>query len=81
MRKFIKISLLFTLIVGLVSSTPLQFGSAQESSTFKISGYILDANGNSLKGANIIFNVPSLVPSVNSDSSGYYEIFAPQGTY
>lgn len=75
-----KILLLFTLIVGLVSATPLQFGSAQKD-TFKISGYILDASGNGLKGAHIIFNVPSVVPSVDSASSGYYEIFAPQSTY
>jgi outer membrane protein assembly factor BamB len=47
----------------------------------KISGYILDSNGYAIEGAQIIFNVPSVVPSVDSDSSGYYEISAPTGTY
>jgi hypothetical protein len=50
-------------------------------SSFKISGYILDANGHGIGGANIIFNVPSIVPSVWSDSSGHYVISAPAGTY
>jgi outer membrane protein assembly factor BamB len=56
------------------------FPSGQPTS-YKISGYILDANGNGIGGANIIFNVPSIVPSVWSDSSGHYVISAPAGTY
>ena len=54
---------------------------APNQSSFKISGYILDANGNGIGGANIIFNVPQIVPSVWSDSSGHYVISAPVGTY
>jgi protocatechuate 3,4-dioxygenase beta subunit len=47
-----------------------------------VSGYILDANGNGLAGADIIFGVPDIVPSVHSDNSGYYQIInAPSGTY
>ena len=58
------------------------FGSPNNQPTsYKISGYILDANGHGIAGANIIFNVPSIVPSVWSDSSGYYVISAPAGTY
>jgi hypothetical protein len=58
------------------------FGSpSSQPTSYKISGYILDANGNGIKGANIIFNVPSIVPSVWSDSSGHYVISAPAGTY
>jgi hypothetical protein len=59
------------------------FGSPsnQPTPSYKISGYILDANGHGIAGANIIFNVSSIVPSVWSDSSGYYVISAPAGTY
>lgn len=73
-------SLLFSLLCGLVFVFPGQFVFAQDA-TFTISGYVVDSNGNGVKGAQIIFNVPSIIPSVISDSSGYYEVFAPQGTY
>jgi outer membrane protein assembly factor BamB len=73
------------LIALLISGFPLAFvthsGLAQDSTKFKISGYILDSNGQGIGNAMIIFNVPQIVPSVYSDSSGYYEIFAPAGTY
>ena len=81
MSKIIKTVLMFTLVICSILVVSVPFSSAQDSTKFTISGYILDTNGNGLKGANIIFNVPSVVPSVFSDSSGYYEIFAPQGTY
>ncbi|MCW4034732.1 MAG: hypothetical protein NWF03_05150, partial [Candidatus Bathyarchaeota archaeon] len=41
----------------------------------------MDSSGNGLADAMIIFNVPEIVPAVYSDFSGYYEIFAPAGTY
>lgn len=79
----IKLHLSIFLIVFLISGSLLvnitPFGFAQ--SSFKISGYILDSDGNGVSGANIIFNVPSIVPSVYSDSLGYYEIIAPEGIY
>jgi hypothetical protein len=56
------------------------FGVAQ-TPTYKISGYVKNSSGQGIAGANVIFNVPSIVPSVYSGSSGYYEIFAPAGTY
>jgi hypothetical protein len=59
----------------------LQSGLVHGSTLFKISGYILDSDDHGIAGANIIFNVPDIVPSVHSDSSGYYEISAPAGTY
>jgi outer membrane protein assembly factor BamB len=68
-------------VIGFSLAGLTRFGLAQDSAAFKISGYILDANGQGIAGANIIFNVPDIVPSVISDSSGYYEIFAPAGTY
>ena len=54
---------------------------AQYYYSFKTSGYILDSEGHGIAGAMIIFNVPDIVPCVYSDSSGYYEIIAPVGTY
>ncbi|MFA5363879.1 MAG: carboxypeptidase-like regulatory domain-containing protein [Candidatus Bathyarchaeia archaeon] len=41
----------------------------------------MDSNGHGIDGTHIIFNVPSVVPSVDSDSSGHYVISAPVGTY
>jgi outer membrane protein assembly factor BamB len=59
------------------------FGSPniQPATSYTISGYILDENGNEIEGAHIIFNVPETVPSVISGASGYYSISAPAGTY
>jgi len=64
----------------LVAGIPC-FVLAQDSSSFTISGYILDSAGHGVAGATIIFCVPEIVPGVFSDSSGYYEISAPSGTY
>ncbi len=47
----------------------------------KVSGYILDSDGHGIAGAMVIFNVPDIVPAVYSDNSGYYQMFAPSGTY
>ena len=55
--------------------------STQAATSYKISGYILDSDGNGIEGAHIIFNMPEIVPGVSSDPSGYYVISAPAGTY
>lgn len=68
------------LVSGITHSGLAQYNPAQYYS-FKISGYILDSDGNGIAGAMIIFNVPQIVPAVLSDSSGYYVIYAPIGTY
>ena len=66
----------------LLSVCPLAgITQAQNSASYKISGYILNSSGSGIEGAEIIFGVPTIVPSVHSASSGYYEIFAPAGTY
>ncbi len=71
-----------TLLIGTFSLASIpRFGLAEEPASFKISGYILDSDGHGVAGAMIIFNVPEIVPAVYSDSSGYYVIFAPSGTY
>ncbi len=48
---------------------------------YKISGYVTDSSGRGIANANVIFNVPSIVPSVFTNSQGYFEAFAPVGTY
>jgi hypothetical protein len=73
--------LLVAFLIASVAGGFLLAGVASGQSSFKISGYILDSNGHGIGGANIIFNVPSIVPSVYSDSSGHYVISAPAGTY
>jgi outer membrane protein assembly factor BamB len=55
--------------------------NAQPTASYEISGYILDENGNGIEGAHIIFNMPDIIPSVTSGSTGYYSISAPAGTY
>ena len=80
-KSFIPVFLTALLISGFSVACITRSSLAQSSASFKISGYILDSNGQGIASAMIIFNVPSIVPSVYSDSLGYYEIFAPAGTY
>lgn len=56
------------------TSTPTQ-------ARYAISGYILSPDGTGLAGAEIIFGVPDIVPSVYTDAVGRYTILAPEGTY
>ncbi len=64
------------------SPTPDPTATPTPSSTrYEISGFILNANGTGLGGAEIIFGVPNIVPSVYTDYSGHYVISAPAGTY
>ena len=84
MKKMRLMAFLMVILIGytLGISSNLQMAQGSGSpSPFKISGYILDSKGNGLAGAMIIFGVPTIVPSVYSDYSGYYEISAPAGTY
>jgi len=81
MRKSVLFAFLSVIISGLVLVSPVRFSLAQNSTSFKISGYILDSNGHGVAEARIIFGVPQIVPGVYSDSSGYYEVYAPTGTY
>ncbi len=72
--------LVSTLLLTITLSFSLSSVQAQ-SERFKISGYVLDSNGRGIAKADVIFNVPSIVPGVYSDNSGYYETFGPSGTY
>ncbi len=62
-------------------SKNVTLGSTSPTQRVKVSGYVLDQNGCGIAGANVIFNVPSIVPSVWTNQSGYYEMSAPAGTY
>jgi len=66
----------------LTSAFSLSFSYVQaQSERFKISGYVLDSNGCGIAKADVIYNVPSIVPGVFTDNSGYYETYGPSGTY
>ena len=79
-RNFFVIFLVCTLL--LTSAFSLSFSYVQaQSERFKISGYVLDSNGRGIAKADVIFNVPSIVPGVFTDNSGYYETYGPSGTY
>jgi len=77
---FLAVILMCSILVSAI-----RFGAAQDSTlsepSFTISGYILDSSGHGIVGAHISFCVPDIVPSVVSDSSGYYVVHAPAGTY
>jgi hypothetical protein len=49
--------------------------------SFKVSGYIKDSGGHGIAGAQVSFNSPNLVPTVYTDVSGYYAVYAPAGVY
>jgi hypothetical protein len=74
--------LISTIAIWFVLASLCSFGAAADTSArFKVSGYITDSNGAGVGGAEIIFCVPDLVPSVRSNLTGYYEIWAPAGIY
>ena len=72
------LSMVFLILIAFSGLAIVNPANAQ--SSHKISGYISDANGHGLGGAQIIFNVLD-VPVVTSDNSGHYEVNAPAGTY
>ena len=79
-RNFFVFFLVSTLLLTITLSFSLSSVQAQ-SERFKISGYVLDSNGHGIAKADVIFNVPSIVPGVYTDNSGYYETSGPSGTY
>ncbi len=49
---------------------------------FKVTGYVLGPSGNGVWGANTnIYNASWSVPAVNTETSGYYSVVIPAGTY
>ncbi len=76
LQSFASTLLISILVMGVfVFST-----SANSVSTYKIDGYIKDAQGVAVAGACLIFN-NATVPSVQTNSQGYYSVNAPAGTY
>ena len=74
--------IIFPLILLLTTTLCISFDNVKAQSTqCKISGYVLDSNGSGIAGDSVIFNVPTTVPSVTTDSSGYYQTSGPAGTY
>jgi outer membrane protein assembly factor BamB len=73
---FLVSTLLLTIALGLSPSSV-----QAQSERFKISGHVLDSNGLGIAKADVIFNVPSIVPGVFTDNSGYYETYGPSGIY
>jgi protocatechuate 3,4-dioxygenase beta subunit len=61
--------------------TTLQSTSTTTQASYNVSGYVKDANGNPISGAEVIFCVPDIIPAVFTDSSGFYQASAPVGTY
>jgi protocatechuate 3,4-dioxygenase beta subunit len=67
--------------IGSTIDTPASTVQPTNQSVFKVSGYVKDSSGNGISGAEIIFCVPDIIPGVFTDSSGYYQVSAPAGTY
>ncbi len=82
-KLFLTAFLILIIVIGfaLVSSTHFCIAQSENAAVAKISGYILDFNGHGIAGAEIIFGVPLIIPSVHSDYSGHYVISAPAGIY
>ena len=75
-------SIIFMLTLLLIG--PICFGSwnvKAQSVQCKISGYVLESNSQGVANANVIFNAQATVPSVKTDSTGFYQTSGPAGTY
>ncbi len=78
LKKLLTISLVFLIISITLTVLPTNFSNAQSPEVYKISGYVMDSNGQGLEGADV------LIPGVDTqftNASGYYELYAPEGTY
>ena len=74
--------IIFTLILILITPICLTPSAVRaQSSSCKISGYVLDSNGQGVASASVIFNAQATVPGVKTDSTGYYQASGPAGTY
>ena len=74
MTKLVTVAfLVFLIICGLAIAN-----STRGQSLTKVSGYILDSNGNGIAGARFTLINTDQEPS---NSSGYFEAYAPPGTY
>ncbi len=78
MKKLLTSLLILAIISGCVLIVSTNFGNAQSTTEYKVSGYILDSNGKGLAGA--LFNMYP-VGQIRTDNSGYYQTYASTGYY
>jgi hypothetical protein len=78
-KTFIIIYILTLLLIGTICLSSCNVNA--ESVQCKISGYVLDSNGQGVASANVIFNAQATIPGVKTDSTGYYQTAGPAGTY
>ncbi len=66
----------------LLSVFPTNFSNAQDQTKYKISGYVKDSNGQGIDHANVLLSGDyTSFDTVFTNASGYYELYAPEGTY
>ena len=78
MKEFLAIALCVSVLLGL--AIPVLNVTAQNTS-YQISGYVIDSKGQGIMGAEIIFSTQTSIPSVRTDSAGYYQVTVSPGTY
>lgn len=66
---------------GQSSSQSAATSASTTQTSYNVSGYITDSNGNPISNAQVIFCVPDIIPAVFTDNAGYYQATAPVGTY
>jgi hypothetical protein len=72
--------LLTLVLVGFLLWIPSNMNLVNSEATFKISGYVLDPNGNGVSGAKITFaRGTPFYPSAYTNNSGYYEVLPYTG--
>ncbi len=82
MKKLLTTSLVILTTILLFSVIPTNFGNAQDQTKYKISGYVLNSNGQGIDHANVLLpGEYTSFDTVWSNASGYYELSAPEGTY
>ncbi len=74
-KSLITLLFILTVFVGMALVNPT---NAQ--SSYKLSGYVLDTNGNPLNGAVITLNNDNISP-VLTNNFGYFEVYASPSTY
>jgi hypothetical protein len=78
MKKLLTIALTLFIVSMISVLIPTNFADAQEQTIYKVSGYVLDVNGQGLEGADVL--IPEVATQF-TNASGYYEFSVPEGTY
>jgi hypothetical protein len=81
MKRFLAALTLITLILSVFTFTFVSFTDlASATTTYQISGYVVDPNGATVAGATLSFSNAS-VPGPTANSAGYFSVNVPAGTY